>query len=280
MPEVVLGKTARQRILERYEAGSIDHEFRTTPISSSAQFKGDVVNVANGVGYLVIRPQKLKFFRKGEGDQIEFGSAYSDATDAETNLQKSGSTDGARDMAIEGLTYQACGTIVKYYETDEQITGFGTAPTNEQVLAALRGQAVICDPFGLVTPPQLQSPYLLEDAVFQQLLKLSTIELQLDTSRPYKLGGADLCPASAGTSYLHGSNGHSATYSFPEGILWQRDGQADSDLKVQVELHRDVVVPLSLPTFPGGANPQTLRSVYIQTRLRLHGVSVSELGIN
>ena len=280
MPEIVLAKTARQRILERYESGSIEHEFRTTPISSSAQFRGDVVNVANGVGFLVIRPQTLKFFRKGEGDQLEFGAGYSDATDAETNLQKSGSTDGARDMSIEGLTYQAAGVLVKYYEPDEQITGFGTAPTNEQVLAALRGQGVICDPFGLVTPPQLQSPYLLEDAIFQQVLKLSTIELQLDTSRPYKLGGADLCPASAGTSYLRGSSSHSATYEFPEGILWQRDGLADSDLKVQVELHRDIVVPLSLVTLPGGANPQALKSVYLQTRLRLHGVSISELGQN
>jgi hypothetical protein len=280
MPDIKLAKTARDKILEPYEEGKIPYEFRTTPISAVAQMRGEVVATNDGIGWCLFRPQAVKFFRKGDGDTTVFGSVNnSDVTDAESNLQRAGSTDGARDMAIEGLQISPNGIVTQFAEAD--LDNFGTDPTDANVLAALRGQSMLLDPFGVVLPAQLQSPFLLESAIFQSLMQLSTVRIELDTSRPYKLGLASLYPGMSGQSMLR-SNGLPATnnlFGFPEGILWKRDGKSDSDLKLIVELHRPVLVALSQVTFPGGS--ATLpANVYQRIAVDIIGVSVTELGDN
>lgn len=283
MPEVNLAKTARDKILEPYEAAGEDHEYRTTPITSANQLVGDVVNVylAASMAWLKLKPQKIVFFRQGDGDQVQYGPDKVTATEAETNLQKGGSTDGARDMAIEGLGLSSAGSLLKYYEDADAVTGFGVAPTDEDVVAALKGHARICDPFGLVTPPQLQSPYLLEEAIFQEIIRLSTIEITTDSSKPFKMGLADMFPGPAGSSHLR-SNGNadaSNVFRFPEGIIWNRDSRQDSDLKVTLELHRPIIVPISLVTLPGGAVTAP-KKFYQRVAMRLFGVAVGDLGNN
>ena len=283
MPEVVkLAQTAREKILQPYIDGVIPHEFRTTPVSSVAQFEGNVVDATATMAWVKFLPQTVKFFRKGDGDQIKFGALETDCTDAESNLQKGGSTDGARDMAIEGLQVSSAATILKYFAHGVTPTGFGTAPSDEVVRAALWGEGHIVDPFGLVVPPQLQSPYLLEDALFTRLMQLSTIRIELDTSRPFKLGLAQLYPGAAGQSMLKATGVPDAgnTFRFPEGLLWKRDGKSDSDLKMVVELHRPIVMPISLVTLPGGQAVSTPTNVYQRIMVDLLGVSVSELGDN
>ena len=281
--DIKLAKTARDKILEQYENGAQEYEFRTTPIMSVAQLQGDVVNVdtVNKIAYLKFKPQKVTFFRQGDGDQLNYGATKVNSTEAETNLQKGGSTDGARDMAIEGISLGSAGNIVQYFDDGAAIVGFGTAPTDEDVKAALYGQGQLCDPFGLVVPSQLQSPYLLEDMLFQEIVNKSTVEIQTDTSRPYQVGGADLMPGAAGSSFKR-ANGNPDTgnvFAFPEGILWQRDGKSDSDIKVVFELHRTLIVPISLVTPPGGT-VLSPKKVWQRLRMRLHGMSVSDLGNN
>jgi hypothetical protein len=280
MPEIKIGKTARDRILEPYESTGQDYEFRSTPISSVNQFVGNVVDVANGAAFLVFDAQELVYFRTGLGERIDFGAASVPASDAETNLQKGGSTDGARDMAVEGITFQQQANCVTFFSGATALSGFGTNPSDPRVISALRGNGVICDPFGLIVPPQLQSPYLLEEAVFQQIIKHSTISVELDTSRPFKLGGADLCPASTGNSSLRASAGAGLVFKFDEGIAWMRDSKPDSDMNVRVKLHRPVVVPISLTTFPGGNAVTAPTTVYLRALMRLHGVSVTALASN
>lgn len=281
MTEIKLGMTARDKIKAPFIAAGKDFEFRTTPVSIAGQLRGDVTAGANGVDFLVFAPQTVKLARKGIGDEAAYGRTNSDATEAETNLQRGGSTDGARDMAIEGIQISSLGCLVNYTDGGA-VSGWGTAPTQEAVVRALAGQAAIVDPFGLIVPPQLQSPYLLEDALFVSLMRLSAVELKLDTSRPFNLGCARLFPGSAGASMLH-SNGDpmvSNTFVFPEGILWQRDGKADSDLSLTLTLHREVVVPLNSVTLPGGAAVTPLKNVYQRIGIDLTGVSVSELAVN
>lgn len=281
MPEIVLAQTAREKILQPYIDAKIPHEFRSTPISSVSQFKADYVsNTSNGTsfGFLYFAPQKVRFFRKGDGDQIDFGSIKVDSTEAESNLQRGGSTDGARDMAIEGIQITSLGALTKMAEP----FGFGQNPTHEGVVRALQGAAVLCDPFSLIVPSQLQSPFLLEDALFRALMSVSSLSLELDTSRPFKLGGARLYPGSAGQTMLHASGLPDASNVFPikEGILWKRDGKSDSDLKLTLELHREVVVPITNVTPPGGNTPIPPANVYQRVAIDLLGVSVSELGDN
>lgn len=285
MPEVKLSMTARDRIVKPYLDNGTPHEFRTTPVSVSGQLKGTVVDAeaASGFAFLKFSPQVVKLARKGIGDSLLIGRLETDATEAETNLQRGGSTDGARDMAIEGLQISPMGLLLNYY-TDGNITGFGAglAPADADVVAALNGKAHICDPFGVVTPPQLQSPYLLEEAVFTSLMKLCTAELKLDTSRPFNLGSCTNYPGAAGTSALR-ANGLPEVrnqFIFEEGILWQRDGEADSDLTLVIELHRPLIVPISLVTLPGGAIATAPVEVYQRIGVNVLGVSVSELAVN
>jgi hypothetical protein len=285
MPEVVnLAMTAREKIVKPYVDGLIPHEFRTTPVSSVGQLEGTVVSGGAGATYAWVKflPQVIKLFRKGEGDRLRLGALETDCTDAESNLQKGGSTDGARDMAIEGLQISGAGTIVKYFAHGVAPTGFGVAPTDETVIAALAGEAHICDPFGLVVPPQLQSPYLLEDSLFTRLMQLSTVRIELDTSRPFKLGLCQLYPGASGQSMLKSTGIPDASnqFLFKEGLLWKRDGKSDSDLKMVIELHRPVIMPISLVTLPGGAAVTAPTAVYQRIMVDLLGVSVSELGDN
>ena len=284
MPEVQLSKTARDKILEPYEIAGEDHEYRTTPITSANQLVGEVVNVyaAGKMAWLKIKPQKVVFFRAGDGDSVPYGPDKVTATDAETNLQKGGSTDGARDMAIEGFGLSSGGTLIKYYEDNDAVTGFGVAPTDDDVVAALKGKARICDPFGLIVPPQIQSPYLLEDALFQEVIRLSTVEITTDSSKPFKMGLADMFPGAAGASHLR-SNGNadaSNVFRFPEGILWNRDSRQDSDLKVTLELHRPIIIPISTVILPGGQSETAPKRIYQRITARLFGVAVGDLGNN
>jgi hypothetical protein len=278
MPEIKLAQTARDKILAPYEDSKTPYEFRTTPISAVMQFKGTVVATNDNTGWLVFQPQLVKFFRKGDGDSTVFGSATSDVTDAESNLQRGGSTDGARDMAIEGLQISPNGILTNL---GAGAGNFGTDPTDTDVLDALAGRAMLVDPFGVVTPAQLQSPFLLESCIFQSLMQLSTVRIELDTSRPYKLGVAALYPGMSGQSMLR-SNGLPATnnlFGFPEGIMWKRDGKSDSDLKLILELHRKIVVPLSGVTLPGGSATIPIE-VFQRVAVDIIGVSVTELGDN
>lgn len=283
MPEIKLAKTARDKILEQYEDSATEYEFRTTPIVSVGQLVGEVVNAdaVNKIAWLKFKPQKVVLFRAGDGDKIAYGAVDVAASDVETNLQKGGSTDGARDMAIEGLSLGSAGVIAQYFAAGAPIVGFGTAPTDDDVKAALYGKGTLCDPFGVCVPPQLQSPYLLEDLVYQEIINKSTVEIITDTSRPYKVGGADLMPGSAGQSFRRASGNPDTgnVFAFSEGIVWNRDSKPDSDLKVIFELHRTIVIPLSLATPPGGT-VMAPTNVFQRVRMRLHGVSVSDLGNN
>lgn len=285
MPTVNLAPTAREKIVAPYIERGQPHEFRSTPVSVAGQMRADIVAHSASIAFVVFAPQEVKLARKGIGDDIQYGRTNSEATEAETNLQKGGSTDGARDMAIEGIQLSGLGTLLDYYGGGTRLgwgEGGGAAPDNERVVRALNGESMLVDPFGLVVPPQLQSPYLLEDTLFVNLMRLTSLELKLDTSRPFNMGCARLFPGSAGASLLRstGEPLNSNVFSFPEGILWQRDGKADSDLAITLKLQRELVMPISPVTLPGGSAPTIPLHVYQRIGVDLLGVSVSELAVN
>jgi hypothetical protein len=59
----------------------------------------------------------------------------------------------------------------------------------------------------------------------------------------------------------------------PEGLLWRRDGQTDSELIVKATLDRDVVIPTSGVLSPfDGATLLFPQSVVLDMSMRLYGL--------
>jgi hypothetical protein len=274
-------QTAREKLIADYATTGQDMRLRTTPLHAVAQFRGTVVDAqtANSVAMLKFQPQEVSFFKAGRGDRVELGPENTKVSGAESNLQKAGSTNGANSMAIEGLSFQRVGYRTVY---PTGTTGWGTAPTDADTLKAMLGTNVVVDPFGLITPAQLQSPFMLQDAIFQSLIKHASVTIHLDTSNDYELGLLDLLPCSNASSYLdaNGVPSKESRFELSEGIVWNADGEPDSDLELIVKLHRTIMVPISLVTMPGGIAPVAPTDVYVVAMARLHGLSVGPTGEN
>lgn len=277
----MLQPSARDLLAEQYEASQKDYRIRTTPYHSVGQFIGEVVDVqvAESVAFLKFAPQEVSFFATGRSDRIDLADETLRALFSETNLQKANSTNGPEDMAIEGLSFQRISYRAQY---ETHSAGWGAALVDVGSQRAMLGRAPVVDPFGIITPPQLQSPFMLQDAIFQGLIKHSSVELRFDTSKSFELGLLDLLPCSNASSYLdaNGAPSKESRFTLNEGLLWQRDGEPDSDLEMLVTLQRELVVPLSLVTMPGGNAAVAPRRVYCVAMGRLHGVSFGFAGVN
>lgn len=273
--------TARDIILQQAEETGQPYVVRTSPLHSVAQFLGVVMDaqVAAGVAAVVFEPQEVSFFDFGMGQKIPLGPSDIKAEMSETNLDKARSTNGATSMAIEGLSFSRVGYRCQYASGT---AGWGVAPVSDALKAAMLGEAVVVDPFGIITPPELQSPFQLQDSLLQSLIKVASVSIDLDTSRPYDLGLLDVMPCSNGTSYLNanGVPSKESRFDIPEGILWSPDGKADADIRVRVKLHRRVVMPIHLVTLPGGQAATAPTNVHVVTMLRLHGLSTGPIARN
>lgn len=276
-------KTARDYILEKYEQSPEDFVIRSVPYFDSSQFMGEVVdpNVTEAVAYVKFAPQELSFFAHGSSSSIDLGPATVRISEAETNLRKANSTNGATDMAVEGISMARVGWRAEYASASAGF-GEGDAPADVDVQAAMLGRNAIVDPFALLCPRQLQSPAMLQDAIFQALIKHSTVKIKLDSSPDFELGLAELLPSGAASSMIdaNGLPTNDNRFEFPEGILWSRDAEADSELEVKIRLHRTVIVPIDLVTLPGGSAATAPTNVYGVVRVRLHGLSLGPRGKN
>ncbi len=243
-------KTQRNRLLTSYKEANQTIIAHTIPYHSTGVMIGDVVesnsSVPPGVAFVKFSAQQqIVFFGYGVGDQVQLGGAagFSTATEAETNLGKAASTNGAQDFIIEGIGFHCRGMRNQFAEGAAPVTNV----TDLTVLNALRGNGPIYDPAAIVMPPQGQSPFNLEQGMFQALLGQASVEFLFDRQRIEKIGTLDLLPQAGAQSYLraNGSPESSNRYRIPEGYLWRKDGMSDSDLQVTVTLRRDVVVPIN-----------------------------------
>jgi hypothetical protein len=241
--------TQRKRILEMYKKAGQPIIARTIPYHSTAILKGTVVDadtsIAPGVAFLKFAAnQSMVFFSYGIGDLIDLGGTTQErATEAETNLAKGTSTNGAQDFVIEGVGFHNRGLRVVYPT--------GAVPYSQvadpAVQAALRGNAPIFDPAAIVVPPQAQSPFNLENGVFQALLGYCSLQFLFDQQRIEKIGTLDILPQGGAQSNLR-SNGvpeNSNRYRIPEGYLWRKDGVDDCELTVTATLRKDVIIPIN-----------------------------------
>lgn len=262
--------TAREKLLRTYDKAKADYIANTLPIHSTRCIKFEVVDAdaANNVAYAVAREnQVLSFFDYGIGDNINLGAFAGVASEAETNLAEGKSTNGSSDFVIEGVGFGCRGARAA-------VTKPAPAATDADVIKALAAQAPIFDPGAIVVPAQVHSPFNLENGMFQALLGYLSLEFEWDRSRVEKLGVVDLLPQAGAASYLR-ANGEPASdnrYRIPEGYIWRRDGQPDSEFIARVRLNAPVVVPINLSQYADA--DVTASAIYLDVTMRLFGLNL------
>ncbi len=274
--------TQRKRLLDSYKAAGQPIIARTIPYHSTGVFKGDVVDadtsIPPGVAFLKFaKNQQVVFFSYGIGDQVDLaGTAFETATEAETNLAKGTSTNGAQDFVIEGVGFHCRGMRVTYPTGAVPYTQV----TDAAVQAALRGNTPIFDPAAIIMPPQGQSPFNLEQGMFQALLGYCSLQFLFDQQRIEKIGTLDLLPQAGAQSNLR-ANGvpeNSNRYRIPEGYLWRKDGLDDCELTVTATLRRDVVIPINRITNykdTEGTSNYAPTQIALECVMRLFGLAVN-----
>ena len=279
--------TQRTRLLEAYKKADQAITCRTIPYHSTTRFQGDVVNFSGasspGNGYVVFRKNQSRvLFNYGVGNQVDLGgTGQTTATEADTNLGKASSTNGAEDFIIEGVGFHSRGKRVAYAPgTGNLYVGGVGSVTDPTVIASLLGDVSVYDPAAINMPPQVQSPFNLEDGMLQALLPLISVSFLFDRKRTEKIGTVDVMPCTSAKSYLraNGEPSQNNMYRIPEGYIWRRDGQPDSEFTAQLNLERDLVVPINgiVPYVTGGTqiSPAAPTTIWVEVTMRLFGLAI------
>jgi hypothetical protein len=281
-------QTKRQQALAGYKAQNTSFIARTTPYHSVQFLQFDVVSYdaapAPGTAYAVARKgQELNWFGYGVGDRISVssgviaGQVQLQATESETVLTKGKSTQGAADFVIEGIGLSHRGT--RQIFSGAILTALQATTTDPDVLAAFTGLNMSMDPAALITPPQVQSPFNLEDTLWNAVNPVLRLNFEIDGAQTAlaKIGPCDIMPQAGASSYLR-SNGVPDTsnkFRIPEGILWRRDGETDSELIVKGRLDRDIIVPISGTVSPfDGATLLMPSYIILDLSMRLYGLEL------
>jgi hypothetical protein len=293
----ILFESQRSRMIRTFKDAGRPFLANTMPYHSSRVLWFNVVNVNQGAtrpyAYAVARQgQLLEFFGYGVGEdwvQIPGVGTGAVATEAETNLGKAKSTNGAQDFVIEGVGFHCRGLRMYLPQTAGQTPTGGQLfdPTDyvdagqtidPSVFSSFTSSAIIMDPGGIVAPPQMFSPFNLEQAMFQAVMGYMSLVFEWDRRRTEKITITDLLTQAGGSSYLR-SNGEPSSknrYCIDEGYLWRRDGETDSEFISKVRLENDVVIPIDIPTTPeDGAVSVTPSLIGLDLTMRLYGLTLA-----
>lgn len=284
-------ETQRKKILRKYIDAGQPFVASTKPYKSTRSMTFQVVyqnaNVATGrpAGFMVAVPQDLEFFTYGVTDSVSdgLGIGTQRAVDEDdTNLAKGNSTNGAEDYVIEGVGFGVKGIRVASIAYRAQLVAAVPPVTDPNVLDMVLGAGRImlgADSFAVFAPPQTKSALALEDAMLQAIIHHSSLEFEWDRTRTEKLGTVDLLPEAGASSYLR-SNGQPRAdnrYRIPEGYVWRRDGEPDSEFVARVRLRKAVVIPFDVLQNPFGAAdaaPPLYNTVVLDLSMRLYGLGV------
>jgi len=262
--------------------GTSDARFlvSTKPVYDTKSITASVVatDVASNLCYAIFPAgAEMPFLTSAIGQVGPMaGNATYTFTESQTNLTRPRETPGSNsEQCIEALGLMCKGIHATYAAAD--YTKF-TGSANPTINAALAGSLKMVDPSALVKPVELESPFMLENAIFQALLPSISLEFQFDNSdRVEKLCTLDQIPQAAGGSYLR-SNGEPSTrnrFEFPEGYRWKKTGSTDSvNLTALARLRDTVVVPFTPTTAPIGGALVAPTSIHVIMRLSLHGMNI------
>lgn len=277
MDPEVLFKTQRTALIEKYTKAQQEFKASTKPYKSTLQLVGTASANSNAsVSFIVfLAGQQLEWFSYKVGEAIPYGpgAATRKALEDDTNLSKARQTNGIEDFCIESISMTCRSRRVNY-------TTFVSAPlvlTDPNVSAATKGLASLVDPASIVAPPQVMSPFNLEDLMLEAIKPHLAIEFEWDRRYVEKIGTADQIPEGGAKSFLRASGNPETSnrYRIPEGYLWRREGEPDSEFIVRGTLVENVVIPVNNITFPLAAEPSLVTNVFLDLVVRLHGLSVS-----
>jgi hypothetical protein len=279
--------TQRKLLLDQYEKAAQPITCRTIPYQSTGVFQFDIVDsalaTAPGVAYAVARKnQVLTLFNYGVGDQIFLGgTGNTRATESDTNQGEGSRTNGAEDFVIEGVGFYARSMRVQYANgTGNLYAGGVGTPVDPDVIAALRGDLPSYDPAAINMPPQFQSPFNLENGSFQSLIDLISVDFLFDRKRTEKIGTVNVMPCASAKSMLraNGNPENSNHYRIPEGYLWRRAGQPDSEFTANLTLQRALVIPVNgiIPYVTGSTQTADAvpTTIWLEVTMRLFGLAV------
>jgi hypothetical protein len=279
MPQ--LFETQREKVIAAYKNANQPYSASTKPYKSTVSFSflgtnpiaGAFVTwfVSTGSGGTGV---PLDWFSFKIGDPVPGNTAaYRVANEADTNISKARTTNGAEDFVIEGMS-ASCRSL--RYNIAIPVAAIITDPN---VIGALSASSPIYDPAALYVPPQLQSPFNLMNGVFRSLAPYVAITFEWDRRRIEKIGTLEQLPEGGANSYLMASGEPSTNdrYRIPEGYIWRREGEPDSEFVVRGVLTDVIAIPLLQPAVPTTGTVATIPtpvSAFIDVVLRLHGLSV------
>ncbi len=277
--------TQRELLLDQYKAAGQAITCRTIPYQSTGVFQFDVVDFAAGTApgnaYAVARKnQVLTLFNYGVGDQINLGGGGGNtrANEADTNQGEGSRTNGAEDFVIEGVGFYARSVRAQFAAGSGNLYGGTGVPVDIDVLASLNGDLPVYDPAAINMPPQFQSPFNLENGPFQSLLDLISVDFLFDRKRTEKIGTVNVMPCGSAKSMLraNGEPNNSNVYRIPEGYLWRRAGQPDSEFTANLTLQRALVIPINgiIPYVSGAAADAVPTKIWVEVTMRLFGLAV------
>jgi hypothetical protein len=278
-------QTQRKRLLDQYKEAGTAIVCRTIPYQSTGVFQFDVVDFAGGtapgVAYAVARKnQQVTLFNYGVGDQIYLGGGAGNtrATEADTNQGDGSQTNGAQDFVIEGVGFYARSMRQLYAGGTGNLYGGTGKPVDADVLASLNGDLPVYDPAAINMPPQAQSPFNLENGLFQALIDQISVDFLFDRKRTEKIGTVNAMPCASAKSMLraNGNPENANMYRIPEGYLWRRAGQPDSEFTANLTLQRAVVVPINgiIPYVTGASAASVPTTIWLEVTMRLFGLAV------
>jgi hypothetical protein len=275
--------TQRRRMIESYKAAGEPFSASTKPYKSTVSFFYTTVNyipAASTAWMIAGTGQNLDYFGYKIGDNVPGNNVpapgYRSATEGDTNLSKARTTNGAEDFVIEGMSASHSSTRLNFG------IGLGISPPNitdqDGVGGALGALIPMVDPASLYAPPQVFTPFNLEDAIYRALAPNIALEFQWDRGKIVKIGTLEQIPEGAANSYLRSSGEPSTNdrYRIPEGYLWRREGQPDSEFIVRGTLTQPVAIPILAVLGPSATTPFNVLPGYtvLDCVMRLHGLSV------
>jgi hypothetical protein len=276
-------QTQKSKMITQYDALGQSYECKTKPYISTQQF---VLTVVDGfplagpftMAHAVLKAgQEIIWFGYKLGDNIAYGppGATRQALESDTNLSKARLTNGVEDFVIEGVS-ATLKSLRNAYKTGAT-PNFTYTGADPDAASFYLGTTIGYDPAALATPPQVYSPFNLEKAIYSACAPAIPVEFEWDRRRVEKIGRLDQWPEGGGKSFLN-ANGDPRTdnrYRIPEGYLWRREGQPDSEFISRARTPEAVVIPINLIDPIAGAAVAIPSFIMFDVTLRLHGLSLS-----
>jgi hypothetical protein len=284
--------TQRRRIVEAYKQANESFSASTKPYKSTVTFSyqfanpippGPIASTSFIVWFVAPAGQVADWFSYKIGDRVPgnsfgaFATPYRPATENDTNISKARTTNGAEDFVIEGMSVSHRSTRADFSAVSEDQL-FVPEITDPVVLQAIGGNVPIVDRASLYLPQPCQSQFNLEDTLFRALVGHISVEFEWDRSKTVKIGTLEQIPEGGANSYSQASGEPSTNnrYRIPEGYLWRRQGQPDSEFVTRGRLTEPICIPMPMVATPSSETAifQYPTSLHIDVVMRLHGLSV------